>query len=140
MAFCFILKLKIILCYFLSFVFIRSTTRCHSLSLIVICCHSLLLTVIHCHSLYHSVPFVVIRCTTRCYSLSLAVIRCHSFYYSLSIVVTRCTTRLSFYKRSILLILIIKSHSDFVPHYKVYLLAVCPLTERVFIIYVIYAQ
>ena len=33
-------------------------------------------------------PLVVIRCTTRC----------HSLYHSLSFVVTRCTTRLSFYK------------------------------------------
>ena len=54
----------------------RCTTRCHSLSLVV------LPVVIRCHSL----SFVVTRCTTRCHSLSL--------------VVSRCTTRLSFYKRS----------------------------------------
>ena len=56
----------------------------------------------------HSLPFVVIRCTTRCHSLyhslSLVASRCHSLYHSLSLyaplVVTLCTTRLSFYKRS----------------------------------------
>ena len=67
------------------------------------------LAVTHCHLLslfvtdFHSLSFVVTRCTTRCRSLSLlslvvplVVIRCHS----LSLVVTRCTTRLSFYKQS----------------------------------------
>ena len=54
-------------------VFIRCTTCCHLMSLIVICCHSW--------------SFVV----SRRLSSSLVV----------PLVVTRCTTRLSFYKRSI---------------------------------------
>ena len=63
-------------------------TRCHSLSLFVICCHSLSfvvpLVVTRCHSLSlvvplvvircHSLSFVVTRCTTRCHSLSLDVL------------------------------------------------------------------
>ena len=69
-------------------------TRCHSLSLVLICCHSLSfvipLVVTRCHSL----SSVVTCYTTRCHSLY------HSLYYSLSLVVTRCTTRLPFYKRS----------------------------------------
>ena len=42
----------------------------------------------------HSLPLVIIGCTTRYHSLSLVVllvvIRCHSLYHSLSLVVTRC--------------------------------------------------
>ena len=37
----------------------RCTTRCHSLSLVVILCHSLSLVVIRCHSLYHSLSLDV---------------------------------------------------------------------------------
>ena len=77
----------------LTFAVTRCTTRCHSLSLVVIFFHSLSLVVTRCNSLY--------RCTTRCHSLSFVVplvgTRCHS----LPLVVTRCTTRLPFYKRSI---------------------------------------
>ena len=58
--------------YLLSFVFIRFTTRCHSL---------LLFTV------------------TRCHSLSLAAVRRTTRFLSLSLV-TRCTTRLSFCKNN----------------------------------------
>ena len=43
------------------FVFICFTTRCHSLSLVVI---FLSLVVIHCHLLYYSLLLVVIRCAT----------------------------------------------------------------------------
>ena len=82
------LEPKITPFYLLSFVFLRCTTRCHLLLLIVI-------VVIRCHSL----SLVV----TRCHSLSLVVpTRCHSLYYSLlfvlPLVVTRCrcATRLSF--------------------------------------------
>ena len=91
---------KIFLFYTLSFVFIRYSTRCHSLSLIIIFCF---LVVIRCHSLSfivtscHSLSFVVTLCTTHYYSLSFVVplvaIRCHPLYHSLSIAVTRCTTR-----------------------------------------------
>ena len=60
---------RITLFYLLSFVFIRFITPCHSLSLTVIFCYSLsfvvLLVVIRCHSLFHSLSFVVTRCTTR---------------------------------------------------------------------------
>ena len=62
---CFILKLKITLFYFPSFFFIRSTTLCHSLSLIVSVvslCHSLSLVVTSWHSLSGVVPVVVILC------------------------------------------------------------------------------
>ena len=93
MASYFILKLKITLFYLFSFVFIRFTTPCHSLSVIVICFtsfHLLPLVVTCCHSLCHSLSFV----------LPLTVIRCHSLYHSLSLVVNRYITRLSFYKRS----------------------------------------
>ena len=95
---CFILKLKITLFYFLSFVFHSlyhslsfTVTHCHFLSLVAILCHSfsfvLPLVVTRCHSL----SLVVIRCFTRCHSFyhSLPVIRCHS----LSFVATRCTLR-----------------------------------------------
>ena len=74
-------------------VFIRCTTFCHSLSLIVICCHSLPLVVIRCHSLYHSLSFVVPLVVIRCHSLSFVVTRCTTRCHSLSFVVTRCTTR-----------------------------------------------
>ena len=46
------------------------------------------------HLLYHSMPFVVIRCITRCHLLSSVVTRCHSLSlvkmhcYSLSLVVS----------------------------------------------------
>ena len=56
--------------------FVRCTTCCHLLSLIVIGCNSL--------------PFVVTRCTTRCHSLSLVVTRCTTHCHSLSLVFTRC--------------------------------------------------
>ena len=49
--------------YLLSVVFIRCTTHCQSLLLIVICCHSLWIFVTHCH-------FFNNRCTIRCHSLS----------------------------------------------------------------------
>ena len=57
----------------------KMTTRCHSLSLVVICGHSLSFVVTRCHSL----SLVVSRCTTRC----------HLLHHSLPFVVTRCTTR-----------------------------------------------
>ena len=76
----FLLKQEITLFYFLSFVFIRFFTRCHSLSLIVVFCFSL--------------SFVVSCCTTRCHSLyhsmSFVVIRCHLLYHMFSFVVTCC--------------------------------------------------
>ena len=62
-------------CHSLSFVVIRCTllsfadTRCHSLSFVVTRCTSNSLVLIQCHLL----PFVVTRCITRCYSLSLDV-------------------------------------------------------------------
>ena len=80
LAFCFILKLKITLFYFLSFVATGCTLSLFSLD-----------------SLYSIV--VLNRCThslTCSHSLSLvvphAVIRCHLFYHSLSFAVTCCTT------------------------------------------------
>ena len=60
---CFILKPKItfirfhLLIFFVLLVVIRC--HCQSLPLVV------LLVVTRCHSLYHSLPFVVTRCTTR---------------------------------------------------------------------------
>ena len=60
---------KVTLFYFLSFEFIRFTTRCNSLSLIIICCHSLSFIVSRFHSLRHIAPLVVIRR----HSLSLVV-------------------------------------------------------------------
>ena len=64
--------------------------RYHLLPFVVIHCHSMSLTVLLvvtcCHLLYHSLPLVVIRCTTLCQSLSLvvplAVTCCHSMYRS----------------------------------------------------------
>ena len=116
MTFCFILKHKITLFYLLSFVFIRSITRCHSLSLIVTFCYSLsfvvtrcytlspvvsdLLSLTCCHSLPLLVPLVVTRFHLMYHSLPLVVVCCHSLYHSFSLVVTRYITRLSFYKRS----------------------------------------
>ena len=47
LAFCFFLKQKITLFFFLSFVFIRFITRCNLLSFLVTRC------TIRCHSLYH---------------------------------------------------------------------------------------
>ena len=86
--------------------------RCHCLSLIFTLCHSLYhllsLVVNRCHSLYHWLSLVVIRCHTLYHWLSLVVIRCHLLYHWLSLVVTRCTTRLSFYKRSLLQVFLIK--------------------------------
>ena len=92
---------------------VKMTTRCHSLSLVVICCHSLSFVVTRCHLLSlvvipcHSLSFVVTRCLLLYHLLSLVaplvVIRCHSLYHSSSLVVTRCITRLSFYKRSFLI-------------------------------------
>ena len=93
----FLLKHKITLFYLLSFAFIRSISRCHSLSLIVIFCYSLPFVVTccttHCHSLYYSLSFVVLLDVILCQSmpfvvpfilirLSLVVIRCHSMYHS----------------------------------------------------------
>ena len=46
-----------------------------------------------CQSLYHSLSFIVTRCTTRCYSLSFFVIRFTTRCHLLLFVVTRCTTR-----------------------------------------------
>ena len=83
----FILKLKTTLFYLRSLVFVRFTTCCHSLWLIVICCHSFSFVLTRCHSLllvvllfvttYHSLhqplSFAVTRCTTRRHSLSLDV-------------------------------------------------------------------
>ena len=80
----YVVPLVAILYHTLSFVVTRCllfTTRCHSLyyslSLVVICrtsrCHSLSLVVIRCHSMYHSLSLVVTRCTIRCHSLSLDI-------------------------------------------------------------------
>ena len=113
----FLLKLKITLFYFLSFVCIRFITHLHSLPLIVIFCYSLSFVVICCHFLYHSlslfshslyhslsfvVPLDIIRRHLFSLVVPLVVIRCHS----LSFDVTRCTTRLSFYKRSFYIFLL----------------------------------
>ena len=65
-----------------SFVALIPIIGCHSLSLVITLCHSLLLIAIRFHSIYHSLSFVVPRCTTRC----------HSLYHSFWFVVTRCTT------------------------------------------------
>ena len=78
-GFFFLLKLKITLFYLLTFVLIRFTTCCRSLSLIFICSS-------HCHSLYHLLSFAV----TCCHSLSLVV----------PLAATQSTTRLSFHKES----------------------------------------
>ena len=72
-------------------VFIRCTTCCHSLSLIVICCDSLSFIVTRCHSL----SLVLIRCTTCCHSLChsllFVVTCCHSLSLVVpALVVTRC--------------------------------------------------
>ena len=86
-TFCFILKLKTTLFYLRSLVFVRFTTCCHSLWLIVICCHSLSFVLTRCrslllvvllfgttyHSLHQPLSFAVTRCTTRRHSLSLDV-------------------------------------------------------------------
>ena len=74
--FCFFLKHKITLFYFLSYAFTRFITRCHSLSLIVIFCYSLLFVVTRSHSLSLVLPLVVPFVT-----------RFHSLYNSLSFVV-----------------------------------------------------
>ena len=58
MAYCFILKLKTILFFSLSFVLFGFTTRFHLLSLIVICFLSLAFVVTRCYSL----PFFVAGC------------------------------------------------------------------------------
>ena len=42
---------------------------------------------------YHSLSFVVTRCTTRCHSLSFVVTRCTTRCHSLPFAVTCCTTR-----------------------------------------------
>ena len=123
MTFCFILKLKITLFYFLSFVFICCTTPCHWLPFIIACYHSLSFAVTRCHSLppnlsfvrchllscvvtrchllYHSLSFVVPLVVICCHSLSFVVIQCTTHCHSLSLVVTRCTACLSFYKQSL---------------------------------------
>ena len=54
-----LLSLALTLCHLLLLIVTRCITRCHSLSLVV------LLVVICCHSFYHSLSFVVTRCTTR---------------------------------------------------------------------------
>ena len=53
---------KITLFYLLSFVFVRCTTRCHSLFVVTRC-------PTRCHSLYHSLSFAVTCYTTRCNSM-----------------------------------------------------------------------
>ena len=89
-------KLKsLTLFYSSSFVFIPCTTRCHLLSLIVICCHLFSFVVTRCHSLTFVATLCTTRCHSLCHSLSLVVIHCQS----LSLVVIRCITCLSFYKR-----------------------------------------
>ena len=89
MSFCFILKLKFILFYFLSFVFIRCTNPYHWLSLIISCYHSLSFVVTHCHSFSLDLSLAVIRCPSLYHSLSfvvpLVLIRCHPLYHSLSL-------------------------------------------------------
>ena len=96
------------------FVVIHCTTRCHSLSLVVIHCHSLSFVVTRCHSFYRSISLVVLIVATGCHSLSLVVIRfttrCHSLNYSLSLAVIHCHSMyhsLSFYERSIIIIVLI---------------------------------
>ena len=97
LAFCFFWNIKSL--YFTyshshSFVWSLSSTRCHSLLLIVIFCYSLSFVVIRCHLLYHSLSLVVTSCITRCHSLynsmSFIVTSCPSLYHLLSLVVTRC--------------------------------------------------
>ena len=96
---CFILKRKITLFYFLSFVFHSlyhslsfTVTHCHFLSLVVIFCHSfsfvLPLVATRCHSLFHSLSLVATRCFIRCHSFyhSLPVIRCHSLLLDVRLV------------------------------------------------------
>ena len=75
-----VIRVKTTLFYFLSLVFIRCTTHCHSVSVAVIVgihCHSLSFVVTRCttccHLLYHSLSFVVTCCTTHCHSFSLDV-------------------------------------------------------------------
>ena len=86
----FLLKLKITLFYFLSFVCIRFITHLHSLPLIVIFCYSLSFVVIRCHFLYHSLSLVITRCHSLYDSISFDVTCSHSLYQLLSFVVTRC--------------------------------------------------
>ena len=76
------MKCKITLFYLLSIVFVRCTTPCYLLPLVVICCHLLSLVVIRCHLLYHSFSFV----------LQIVVIR----FFLLLFGTTRCTSHLSF--------------------------------------------
>ena len=90
-------------------VFVRCTTCCHSLLLIVICCDSLSFVVSNCHSFSFVVHLVVTRCHSLYHSLSFVVSRCHSLSLvipSLSLVFSRWTARLSFYKRSSMSIVI----------------------------------
>ena len=95
-------------------VVIHCTTRCHSLSLVVIHCHSLSFVVTGCHSLPFVVSLSVTRFTNRCHSLSFIVIRfttrCHSLNYSLSLAVIHGHSMyhsLSFYEQSIIIIVLI---------------------------------
>ena len=73
------------LSFVLPLVVTRCTTRCHSLSLVVIRCHSLSFVVTRCTTRCHSLSFVVTRCTTRCHSLSFVVISWITRYHSLSL-------------------------------------------------------
>ena len=110
MTFCFILKLKTTLFYFLLFVFIRCTNPCHWLSLIVTCYHSLSFIVTRCHSFSldlsphcHSLSRVAIRCTSRC----------HLLYHSLPFAVTCCTTRCHSFSLDVSIIcLFINDHNN----------------------------
>ena len=61
--------------HLLLFAFIRWITRCHSLSLVLICCHSLSLVLIRCRLLSSVIPLVV----------PFVAIHCHSLYPSLSL-------------------------------------------------------
>ena len=83
------------------------------LPLLVVSCHSLSLVVTRCHSLYHSLSFVIARCSTRCHSLyhlfSLVVslakwlsvrLRTTWLWVRVPLQSLKCITRLSFYKRS----------------------------------------
>ena len=73
-----LLSLAVTHCY-LSLVFTRCITLCHSFSLVAP------LVVIRCHSWYHSLSLVVFRCHSLYHPLSLVVIRCHPLYHSLSL-------------------------------------------------------
>ena len=79
-----------------SFVSLLAVIRGHLLSFFVTRCYALWLVVTRCHLLSLAIPLVVTHCHSLSFVVPLVAICCNSLYHSLSFVVTRCTTRLSF--------------------------------------------